>query len=174
MEKLDQPINSFKVDLQYSLEQRENELFDNFYFRIFPHLECVELVTEIQLQMQGVDKKLVFKSGKHILIDEKKRRKDYGDILLEEYSNFEQKKKGWLSGLKITDYIIYAVMPSKKVFVLPFLILQLVWLKNYVKFLEIFGRQFAENEGYRTSNIAIPTEILLELLKKEMEHKISA
>ena len=102
-------FNEFHTDLEYSLNNRENEMFDEFYFRAFPSLARIELVEDLHLQKRGVDKILHLKNTKQILIDEKKRRKDYGDILLEEYSNWERKVVGWLGQDKHTDYIVYAL-----------------------------------------------------------------
>lgn len=161
--------NDFNIDLEYSLEERENEIFDRFYFRIFPHLEKIKLVEDKSMQLKGIDKILIFENGKKLTIDEKKRRKDYGDILLEEYSNYETKKIGWLGREKYTDYIVYAIMSTKKIYIFPFLILQLAWIENYKSWLKKYGRRFAQNKEYRTSNIPIPTEILLNAIKNKMK-----
>lgn len=165
-------IHNFQTDLEYSLEAGENAMFNRFYFRVFPHLQRVEKVIDENLQKQGVDKILHFASGKKVLIDEKKRRKDYGDILLEEYSNYDKKIPGWLNSKKHTDYVVYAVMPTEKVYLLPFLILQLVWIKHYHIWKVKYERKFAVNNNYRTSNLAIPTDVLLSTIRKEMEHPL--
>ena len=154
-------MNDFEIDLQYSIEERDNQDLNNFYKRIFPDLTKIEFAYDLELQKKGIDKILHFKNGKTVLIDEKKRRKDYGDILLEEYSNYEEKIWGWLNREKHTDYLIYYIVPTSKIYIFPFLILQLTWLRNYKKWLENYGRKFAINKNYKTSNIPIPTEILL-------------
>lgn len=163
----------FNIDLAYSLHEGESDVFDKFYFRIFPHLEKVELVSDIAMQKQGVDKKLIFKNGKVVLIDEKKRRADYDDILLEEYSDRDRKKKGWLSGEKITDYIVYAFMPTKRIFIFPFLLLQRVWLTEYDNLLNKYGRKCCQNNGYVTTFIPVPITVLFSLLEREMEGRFS-
>ena len=161
-------FNDFNLDLKYSLDNRDAAGLDNFYFRVFPHLERIELVEDLEQQKKGIDKILHFKNGKSILIDEKKRRKDYGDILLEEYSNFDNKKVGWLGREKYTDYIVYVIMESMTIYLLPFLLLQLAWIHNYKNWLNKYGRKFADNNSYRTSNIAIPPDVLLEVIKAEL------
>jgi hypothetical protein len=166
-------VNNFYTDLEYSLEERENELFDNFYFRVIPNLERVEIINDLSLQKEGIDKKLILKNGKIILIDEKKRRKNYGDILLEEYSDYDKKKVGWIGLNKQTDYIIYAIMPSKKVYLIPFLLLQKAWKSNYHNWMRIYGRKFAPNKYYVTSNIPVPVNVLIEALSKEMNEQLS-
>lgn len=162
-------MNDFQIDLEYSLKERDNVLFDNLYYRVFPHLQKIKFVTDLKLQKQGIDKELIFGNGKHIFIDEKKRRKDYGDILLEEYSNWECKVIGWLGKSKKTDYIVYAIMPTKTVYFLPFLLLQKAWLHNYKNWLRKYGRIFADNPGYKTSNIAVPTLEVLDSIRAEMQ-----
>lgn len=165
-------IHDFQTDLEYSLEAGENAMFNRFYFRVFPHLLRVEKVRGELLQKQGVDKILHFEGGKTILIDEKKRRKDYGDILLEEYSDYDKKKVGWLSKNRHTDYIVYAIMPNQKVYLLPFLILQLVWIKYYKDWKTKYNRVFSLNRTYRTSNLPIPTNVLLQTIKEEMQQRV--
>ena len=117
-------MNEFNKDLEYSLEQQDNKMFDSLYKKAFPHLVEIEVVEDIELQKKGIDKILHLEGGKTLLIDEKKRRKDYGDILLEEYSNYDKKVVGWLGKHKHTDYIVYAIMPSNKAYLLPFTLLQ--------------------------------------------------
>jgi len=137
---------------------------DFFYKRAFPHAICIEKVTDLTLQKQGIDTKVFLKNGKVLYFDEKKRKKDYGDILLEEYSDFDRRKLGWLSGEKQTDYITYIVRPSRMAYFLPFLLLQRAWLTHYHEWLKNYGREFAPNKTYRTSNIPVPTEVLFKAI----------
>lgn len=159
-------MNDFNNDLQYSLEANFDENINDAYFKAFPHLLEIKPITEKQQQMLGIDKKLIFKNKHSVNVDEKKRRKDYGDILLEEYSNFDTKRIGWLGKEKYTDYITYVIMPTRKVYFLPFLLLQKVWLQNYKEWLIKYGRKFAINDGYKTSNIPVPTQELLSEMKE--------
>lgn len=165
--------NNFNLDLEYSLEERENDLFDSFYYRVFPGLESIHFADDIETQRKGIDKILHFKSGYIVTVDEKKRRKDYGDILLELWSVWERRKRGWLYTCKC-DYIVYAIMPSRKVYLLPTLLLKKAWLKNQIKWGKEYKEITACNEGYVTKNIAIPTEVLLEELSCEMEQTLTA
>ena len=162
-------MNDFKTDLEYSLEASDLDMFDNFYKRIFgKSLLKVEIVTDRVLQFRGVDKILHFASGKTLMIDEKKRRKDYGDILLEIWSNTETKTRGWVYK-PFTDYICYAIMPANKCYLLPSVLLKL-WVKeNFAQFDTFFRKVEAKNEGYVTTSYAIPTDILLEGLKQTMQ-----
>jgi hypothetical protein len=160
--------NDFNVDLVYSLEGNFDRSINDAYFKAFPHLKEIRTVTELAKQRLGIDKELIFENDNIVYVDEKKRRVDYGDILLEEYSNFETKKVGWLGRDKYTDYIAYAVMPSHKVYFLPFLLLQKTWVENWAEWLLRFGRKLAINNGYTTSNIPIPVKVLMDSLREAM------
>lgn len=161
-------MNRFENDLRYSMSENDNDKFNDLYKRAFPHLAEIEIVSDLGLQKKGVDKIIHFESGKKILIDEKKRRKDYGDILLEEYSDFDKKKVGWLGRDKYTDYIVYAIVPSGVAYFFPFNLLQMSWIENCREWADKYGRKFAQNNGYRTSNIPIPKHVLINSLRDKM------
>lgn len=165
---IDGAMSDFHQDLQFSLDSDIDSELNKFYHEQFPELEKIEIVTKLSWQKRGVDKVLILASGKRILIDEKIRREDYGDILLEEYSNWERKIVGWLGNDKFTDYIVYMIEPTKTVYFLPFLLLQRAWQSNHDYWLATFGRREAQNKGYITTFIAVPTDVLLEAIKKEM------
>ena len=162
--------NDFHTDLQYSLDSREDKQLDYFYLTAFPHAERVEMVSyedNPELQKKGVDKIIHFANGRRVTVDEKKRRKDYGDILLEIYSNAEQKSAGWLFYSQC-DYIVYAILPAGKIYLLPVLLLQMAWKKNRYEWWEKYPQKYADNKYYHTMNIAIPTEVLLTAIRREM------
>lgn len=162
--------NDFHTDLEYSLEERENEMFDAFYYRVFPGLKSIEFIVDLAEQRKGIDKILYMRSGKEVTIDEKKRREDYGDILLELWSIWEKRKRGWLYTCQC-DYIVYAVMPSKKVYLLPSLLLKRAWVTNQGKWQGKYKEITARNKGYVTKSIAIPTKELLQAIAAEMQYE---
>lgn len=164
-------VNNFNIDLQYSLENGDNELFDNFYKRIFPNVSEIEFCNDMQRQKSGVDKIIHFTSGNKFTIDEKKRRVDYNDIALELWSDYDKKKRGWLY-YSTCDYIVYAVMPSLKVYLLPTILLKRVWYVNQKEWVDRYRLIYAYNAYYRTQNICVPTNILLSEISKEMSHKL--
>lgn len=171
MGKSEPHINYFDRDLKYSLEQRDCEMFDNFYHRIFPDLLRVELVTDTTLQKKGIDKILHLNSGQKVTIDEKKRRTDYSDILIELWSIYEHRIKGWLF-TSHCHYIVYAIMPTRKVYLLPTLLLRQAWRHNE----HIWRKQYPEvkaiNPTYSTISIAIPPDILLLAIQREMDNTL--
>lgn len=162
--------NEFIKDLEYSEEPITNKIINDFYKRKFPNLiEIKEIKNDMELQRAGVDKIIILKNGKKINIDEKKRRSNYGDILLEEWSVLEERKKGWTGDpKKKTDYIVYIIIPANKIYLFPYDLLQSAWRTNYYKWKKNYGIRKAFNHGYATTNIAIPVDILLESIIIEM------
>ncbi|AEG14712.1 hypothetical protein Desku_1125 [Desulfofundulus kuznetsovii DSM 6115] len=168
--------HDFQTDLAYSLEERENEMFDAFYYRAFPGLQRIELVTDIATQRKGIDKILTFSNGQRVTVDEKKRRTDYGDILLELWSVWAPEKGvaklGWLYTAQC-DYIVYAIMPRNIAYVLPTLLLRAAWATHKGEWLKKYPElKPARNKGYVTRNIAIPADILLNAIYREMRNKM--
>ena len=168
-------MNNFNIDLKYSLEARDNELFDNFYHRIFPGIDHIDFVEDLKTQKQGIDKIIYFKSGNKFTLDEKKRRTNYDDIAIEYEHTFDngEIKRGWI--YKTTcDYIIYAIMPLNIVFVLPTILLKRVWYLHSKYFLDTFKKSPAQNKGYKSWNVFIPSEILLDKISEEMCQKMES
>jgi len=137
-------------------------------FQLFPFLSEITQCEDIDLDKRGVDKilkLLFFDSGKmitiNVIIDEKIRFEDYGDILLEEWSNKEKRIAGWACRKKITDFILFYWPPTGRLIILPFLLLQAIYVKNYKKWRKLYGTKEAENKNYVTTNIPVPTEIIM-------------
>ena len=101
----------------------------------------------------------------------KKRRKDYGDILLELWSVWEQRKLGWLFTCRC-NYIVYTIMSTQKVYLLPVLLLKKAWLTNSKDWLKRYKIIDANNRTYTTKSIAIPTETLLRAISDKWNSSI--
>jgi len=153
-------IRDFQTDLEQSWVDSEELDLDAIYISCLPNVVSVESVRDVALQRQGVDKIVTLGNGKKLYFDEKIRQEDYGDICLEEYSDYDRRVVGWLSQSKITDYIVYVIKPTRKVYFLPFYLLQRAWLKNYHQWLWTYKRRFSPNKRYRTSFIAVPIDVL--------------
>jgi len=165
--------NDFHADLQYSFEAGEDEQLNAFYLKAFPTAERIETISyeaDPELQLRGVDKVVHFPDGRTVTVDEKKRRKDYGDILLELWKNKERKKLGWLFYSQC-DYIVYAVLGSGKIYLLPTLLLQMAWKHNGRQWLKQYDTKLANNHYYNTENIPIPTDVLLAAISAEMKQE---
>lgn len=164
-------MNDFKTDLEWSLDSSEDELFNDFYYKAFPNLKEIEFCEDMERQRKGFDKILHFKNGNWFAIDEKKRRVDYGDILLEIWS-VDRKKRGWLFTCQC-DYIVYAIMPTSKIYLLPTILLKKAWITNQNKWIK-YKPIIAYNESYITESRAIKVEELLNAITFEMTQDLLA
>lgn len=128
----------------------------------------VEEVEDLDIQRQGIDKILYFFDDRAILVEEKVRRKDYGDILIEVWSNWEKMKKGWIYTCK-ADYIVYFVEESGRIYILPRLLLQKAFEKHWTKWLEEAGGWlYSSNERYMSANIPVKVDALYAAIFEEM------
>lgn len=164
-------INDFNDDLEYSLDKSDDKSLNEFYRRIFPPIKEIEFKSDIKVQKRGIDKSIYLESGGIITIDEKKRREDYGDILIEIWSSKEDRIRGWLLKSEC-NYIVYIIEPANKVYLLPTLLLRLCWEDNKEKWKNKYPQICAKNKGYTTVSYAMPTEILLSSIEKQMSYKI--
>lgn len=162
-------MNYFEKDLDYSYI--DDKYLDSFYKSLFPHLTKIEFVTDLETQKKGIDKILHFENGGTVTIDEKKRRSEYNDILLEVWSVYEQKKLGWLYTSRC-DYMVYIFMNSCRLYLLPMPLVKVVWNSNEKEWMSKYRKIKANNEGYVTISYAIPIDILLNSISNTMFHHL--
>jgi len=154
-------VNDFYSDLKYSHKQEDNEIWNVVYSRAFPNMVSFNSVRDDgEHQRAGIDRVIVCSDGRTIKIDEKVRRVDYGDILLEYISVDTTGAPGWVEKNLLCDYIAYAVIPSTTCFMLPVVQLQTAWAKNKSAWLEKYGTRSAKNNGYNTLNCPVPVNVL--------------
>lgn len=154
-------LNNFKEDLKFSHDMEDLSVWFEIYNKAFPNNHGFTNERENgQLQHLGIDRTVVLGSGKAIYIDEKVRRKDYGDILLEYISNDKIKSKGWVEKPLFCDYIAYAILESGMCYLLPVPQLQKAWMENKKEWIKKYGIKSAKNKYYNTLNCPIPIKIL--------------
>ena len=128
-------------------------------------------------QRDGIDRSITLPNTKQILVDEKIRAKDYGDILLEvvhqPHDRSKEPWRGWAERDDLRcDYIAYAVLPLQTAFLLPIQQLR----RAYVTFGDEWkdaaranrhgenGTDFrcieARNKKYTTWSICVPRKVL--------------
>jgi len=175
--------HEFGAQLEYSMELRDEESWIEFYRRLWPKdfVKAELVVGACDLQRHGVDRVITLKSGKRVLVDEKKRRHDYGDLLLEFFSvcDYDEETKkvtrytraGWaVDGSKITDYVVYAIPTASKAYVLPYDLLRMAtrarfntWRGN-----RKWYPKAAKNNGYWTVSAAVPFVVVRDAICSEM------
>lgn len=176
----------FRERLEWSAAVSDEPSWLSFYQGIWPDLHAaIRIEGRCEWQLRGVDRLLVLGGGKQILIDEKKREKDYGDILLEvwdgvpfdEYDAELRKltarptKKGWAwNPHKMTDYVAYSIPTAGKAYLLPYELLRMTmerkidgWKQDSQKY-----PKAARNPSYWTINVAVPWDVLSAALAETM------
>jgi len=162
-------MNNFKKDLDFSYKAEDLPIWRTIYAKAFPGYQgCTNMRDNGQTQYLGIDRTIVLSSGKAIYVDEKVRRKDYGDILIEYTSNDQKKTKGWAEKPLFCDYIAYAILPSRKCYLLPVPQLQKAWAKNKEAWISQFGTKPADNTFYKTLNCPVPVNILFKAIGKTL------
>lgn len=164
-------LHNFKQSLQASFDHADDPIWREIYTKAFPNfneMSCVK--NDGWAQRGGIDRVIVLESGKTITVDEKVRPdKDYGDILLEYWSDEKKKVRGWVAKDLACDYIAYAVLPSRKCYLIPFLQLRLAWKNNCNEWVKTYKRVEAKNINYLTVSVPIPVDILFSAIKDSMK-----
>lgn len=170
--------HNFQEQLEYSYEIGDEPSWEAFYGRIWVNIVgCHPISKQSKWQQWGVDRVIYTASGQQFLIDEKKRKQDYGDILLEQWSvwrgeNATGNKVGWsLDPEKQCDYVAYAVPCAHKCYLLPFDLLRQTFKRNLLQWQRNYGVLSAQNDGYETVNVAVPWDELKRKLCEQMVRK---
>lgn len=178
-------LRDFGEDLEYSNALSDEPVWADYYFRLFPDLAAaVKMPKDGPAQRHGIDRVLHFPSGLQLTVDEKKRRKDYGDILLELYSDFGRKTWGWtIDPNKLCDYVAYAIPVSGKCFFLPYPLLReafrLYWRGWSDAYKKRRGKPFEDSQNekngrrWTTRNVPVKWGMLKEALAQQMHRHYS-
>lgn len=175
-------IHRFDEQLEYSAKLSDEPAWVEFYKRLWPDLHlAIRIDGESQMQRDGIDREIILRNGRRFRVDEKKRKKDYGDLLLEEWSVFRGdghpgNKIGWaLDAEKRCDFIAYAIPPAHKCYFLPFELLRQAFRANRTAWLKARGNpKDAPNDGYVTRNLAVPWATLKTAMLQQMLRRFDA
>lgn len=164
----------FSSDDAYSKTFSEAINWDEFYKGYWP--DCTtELVSDLNLQRLGVDRKIRVPSRRRLfLVDEKMRRQDYGaDLCLEEWSQMwppldkpsPRWKVGWsIDDKKICDFIAYGT--PKRAYLIPFELLRLTMKRFLPAWKQVYPMKDVRNRpGYVTRNWIIPWDVFCAQMK---------
>jgi len=161
-------LSNFTEDLNFSYSASLEGFWEQIYKKAFSDIESIELVTNLQMQRKGVDRIIYLKNGHKINIEEKIRRTEYNDILLEYISVDKTNAPGWIEKDLAIDYLAYGFIQSQRVYLFPWQMLRRTWLHYKNNWLKKYKRIVAKNETYNTLSIAIPTDILRNAVKTAM------
>ena len=168
--------NDFETDLQWSHSLSDEPWWEAVYREAFVDFAGMRSVKQDGwAQRAGIDRQVFLTGGKILQIDEKARRSDWPDIILEYYSNEQQEKPGWIAKSLGIDYLAYAFVPSRRCYLLPFPTLRRAWKLNrrewYAHALVCengFRVVRAKNRGYVTVSLAVPIPVLLQAVSDTM------
>ena len=143
-------LNNFDEDLKY--EKENSKIFDDFYEKLLPTLSKIERAT-VEQERQGIDKILFLSDGRKIKVQEKIRRIDYGDFLIEFGHKNGFYKLGWIANIK-AHFIFY--LAGANIYIVSVLKL-LAWIKqnkDYLKQLK-WVKAYNEQGNYWTYSKAV-------------------
>lgn len=178
-------VHDFQERLEYSAKLSDEPAWIAFYKRIWPDmLMAIRIDKDCKQQRLGIDRKILLPNGKEFTIDEKKREKDYGDLLVEEWSVADYdpearivtkgRKVGWsMDDSKHCDFIAYSVPESGKCYLLPFELTRLTCKHNIERWKRIPKAypKASRNNGYWTINVAVSWSDFKIALFKQMHRK---
>jgi len=155
-------LNRFKEQLAWSAEKSYEGFWNAVYKKAFPNLVKTELCLEdMEAQALGIDRLIHLDNGRIVKVDEKKRSKDYGDILLEYVSNDRTGSPGWVKKNLAIDYIAYAIVPASRCYLFDWLMLRRAWDFYEEVWKEKYETKSARNPNYNTLSLAVPTRVLM-------------
>jgi len=153
--------NEFQDCLDFSNEKEFiNKIEKEYYPKKFPNLKIIERFNkqkfeDIEMQRNGIDIRLVLKNDKAIYIDEKRRKKNYSDILLEIGMDYQMNgiiTLGWLlCERKKPDYIVYIkppivqnslFEPTENIYKLPFEPLKNIFKEEFELLIKEYKEEF--------------------------------
>lgn len=154
--------HNFSESLKKSHDAENLDIWKEIYEKAFPTMQ--EMINHRQdgdHQRLGIDRSIILRNSKQILIDEKIRFKPYDDILLEVWSDYERKKPGWVAKDLLCDYIAYAIKPIGKCYLLPVPQLRMAWKNNGQKWWDNNFKPMANNGSWITASVVVPASELM-------------
>lgn len=166
--------HNFSQSLKESKQNETDPFWTDIYKQFFHPKKVIkeEVVSDLQDQRRGADKRIHLSDGQIVICDEKFRKKDYGknDVLLEIWSDRDKRIKGWLlKKNSITDFIAYAVLPKSLCYMIPFKKLQQLFHQKKYDWHDFavsdwsqygFKKIEAQNENYITTSLCISVAVL--------------
>lgn len=162
-------IHDFRTSLAESHAYADAPWWEKVYRRAFHEIRSMVSVRDDGwAQRGGIDRVITLACGRTIKIDEKVRKEDWPDILLERWSDEQRKIPGWVQKPLACEFIAYALIPSQKCYLLPTLTLQSAWRQFGPTWCSQYRPIRARNNGYVTLSVAVPTDVLLSAIRSAM------
>lgn len=154
-------IHDFRERLAWSEQASTEPFWDAVYRKAFPnlvnHMPCLG---DTASQRQGIDRVIHLSNGKTLYVDEKKRDRVYDDFFLEYVSVDRTRAPGWMEKDLSIDYLAYAFMPTRRCYLLPWLMLRRAWLAHKELWMDTYQHKPGENDGYVTWGVCVPIRVV--------------
>ena len=169
------PLSSWVAVVKWADESEFSDIqskatyWNEIYAKAFPnHISVTDMAhTHADINC-GIDKLIVMPNGKTIRVDEKVRRRDYGDIAIETISNDKTGALGWIEKDLLCDYIAYVFIDTGRVFLLPFIQLKNAWRDNKSVWIAEYGTKTAKNLDYFSHFVCVPIAVLFKALGEQL------
>ena len=161
--------HDFATSLAMSNSHADAGWWLDLYRKAFPTMiSSVSVRDDGWAQRGGIDRVITLACGRTYTVDEKVRSHDWPDILLEQWSDEERRKPGWVQKPLACDFIAYAFAPSRRCYLLPVALLQRAWRVNGRQWIERYGQRRARNVGYVSTSVPVPLGELAQALLEAM------
>jgi hypothetical protein len=161
--------HDFHQSLRESHAYADAAWWGDVYRQAFQNVESMVSVRDDGwAQRGGIDRIVTLACGRTIEIDEKVRKEDWPDILLERWSDEARKVPGWIQKPLRCEFIAYAMIPSRLCYLLPTLQLQAAWRIHGRRWVQEYKPIRAQNRGYITLSVAVPPDVLFGAMQTAM------
>jgi hypothetical protein len=158
-------VHCFQKALTRSRELLDDAWWESIYRQAFPDFASMVAVRQDGwAQRGGIDRIIVLASGRTLTVDEKVRSEHWPDILLEYWSDEGRRVPGWVAKELACDYVAYAMAAVGVCYLFPFQDLRRAWRRHHRSWVKRYREVRAQNAGYVTVSVAVPTDVLLAAL----------
>lgn len=162
--------HDFTERLAYSEQSSDETFWQCFYRQAFPnYLNSMPASGDTESQRRGIDRVILLTNGELVRIDEKKRERTWNDFLLEYISVDRTGAPGWIEKELAIDYLAYAFMDTRKVYLLDWKSLRRAWQCYGDTWKLRYPTRKARNYNYTTLSVAVPIPVVLSAMSEYIQ-----
>lgn len=158
-------------------EFSKEPIWENIYRKVFFNFVSMERIKIREIQKQGIDRFVKLSDNNCLTFQEKYRKVNYEDILLEEWSNKEAQTLGWTlnNDPNNVDFLNYLIVPTRTAYIFPFYYVRKCFEDNKEKWAcktrRIYVPNKTEEYSYHTVNIPVSFDDLQKAINFERKNK---
>jgi hypothetical protein len=160
-------VNTWADTSEKCNDPKTNSKMEEYYYTLLENLMEIIPVPQKEksfAQQHGIDKIFVFIDGTLGKVEEKIRYQVYDDILIEIESNNTKHTRGWIYSDYMCNIIVYYIAPIEKMFIFDWKSFKAMWDKFGEEWKLKYGIVTAMNNGYYSSNVPVPIDVVLQHL----------